>query len=427
MYQTIEEQKNEVFDFPKTNKNINLCERCKNSEISITCEECSPFHYFCKKCDGIIHQLPSRLNHNRQNIYDNISNKLLFKCSYNNKSTQDFLIKQKLSEEKMNNLINDVNKEIAKENEFENKKDNYLNYNNSQNIQNDEIQDYNEYTNNESINNNKIDAEQIIPGNINNIEYLEIPETFKEEGYKKTFTKEYILELQNIHQKEKNELLFKISSLENTLERIKNAFNQQMKNVQKEQTNNEKILVSKVNQIKNEYNLKIKNLENEKDLQINLLEKQIANEMETKNELSKSLEKMQKDYNILQNNSANNIDEINHELNLIKNEYDDFREETDKIIDKLKNEYENKIKNIKEENEKQYTEINIKHKMELDNINNNNNSKYENIIEDLKSENSKLKQDNIILIEKLNELENYLEKVHIEYNKTSNDYFLFQA
>ena len=128
MFQTSEEQKNEIIDFQKSNK-INLCERCKNADIVLICEECSPFHYFCQKCDSIIHQLPSRLNHIRQNAYENISNKLLFKCKYNNKSASNILLNQKISEEKINNLINDVNKEISNENEFENINENYLNDN----------------------------------------------------------------------------------------------------------------------------------------------------------------------------------------------------------------------------------------------------------------------------------------------------------
>ena len=392
MFQTSEEQKNEIIDFQKSNK-INLCERCKNADIVLICEECSPFHYFCQKCDSIIHQLPSRLNHIRQNAYENISNKLLFKCKYNNKSASNILLNQKISEEKINNLINDVNKEISNENEFENINENYLNDNNNQNIediQNEEIENYNDSQENENniIYNNEIP--QILQDNFENIDYIDNPNELNDERdkNKKTFTKEYILELQNIHQKEKNELLFKISSLENALERIKVSFTEQIKNLQKDKSKSDKNLVTKINQIKSGYNLKCKNLENEKELEINLLKEKLTKEIQEKKEIYNALERTQNEYNILQNNSTRNIDEINHELNLIKNEYDDFRQETDKIIDKLKNEYENKIKNIKEENEKKKADMINKHKMELDNINNDMNLKYQKIIEDIKKENS---------------------------------------
>ena len=414
MYQTYEEQKNDKVDYTKMDNNNNLCERCKNAKIMLTCEECSPFHNFCQKCDGIIHQLPSRMNHIRQNIYQNINSQMLFKCNYNNSPSPNMLIKQKITEEKINNLINDVNNEISKEPELEqeNNIEENLNIYDTQNIQNEEINDYNNNTN----------IPQVLSENINEIDLIKIPNESLDEKYKKTFTKEYILELQNIHQKEKNELLFKISSLENTLERIKISFNDQLKSLQKEQSKNDKNYVTKINQIKSGLNLKYKNMENEKDLQISLLKEELDKETKEKNELLQELEKLKNEYKILQNNSAINIDEINNELNLIKNEYDEFRQETDKIIDKLKTEYENKIHSIKEENENQKTDMNIKHKLELDNINTTISSKYEQTMQELKKENSQLKQDNAILIEKINEIENYLEKMNIEYNKASNEY-----
>ena len=142
MFKTSEEQKNEIIEYQKSN-NINICERCKNAEVELICEECSPFHKFCKKCDNIIHQLPSRLNHIRQNPNDNISNKLLFKCSYNNRSSPNILMKQKMSEEKINNLFNDVNKEISKEKEFGKINEDHLNDKENQsieNIQNEELE-----------------------------------------------------------------------------------------------------------------------------------------------------------------------------------------------------------------------------------------------------------------------------------------------
>ena len=417
MYQTYEEQKNDIIDFTKIDSN-NFCERCKNAKIMLTCEECSPFHNFCQKCDGIIHQLPSRANHIRQNACQNINSQMLFKCYYNNRSSPNIFIKQKITEEKINNLINDVNNEITKEQELEqeniiDESENLNNYN-TQNIQNEEIIDYN--------NNTNINMPKAISENINELDFIKIPNEPLDEKYKKTFTKEYILELQNIHQKEKNELLFKISSLENALDRIKISFNDQLKSIQKEQTKNDKNYISKISQIKNGLNLKYKNMENEKDLQINLLKEELDKEKKEKNELSQIFERLKKEYQILQDNSARNIDDINNELNLIKSEYDEFRHETDKIIDKLKTEYENKINTIREENENQKTDMNIKHKLELDNINNTINSKYEQSMQELKNENSKLKQDNTILIQKINEIENYLEKMHIEYNKASNEY-----
>ena len=151
--------------------NNNLCERCKNADVTLICEECSPFHNFCQKCDSIIHQLPSRLNHTRQNLYNNISDKQLFKCNYNTQSSPNLLIKQKISEEKINNLINDVNKEISKENELEYFKEENLNENDNQEIENNEIQNYTDDTNNENYIYYNNEIPQILNENIKNKKY----------------------------------------------------------------------------------------------------------------------------------------------------------------------------------------------------------------------------------------------------------------
>ena len=417
MNQFNEKSNNLILEYSDINKN-DLCERCKNSPAELVCNECSPFHNYCKTCDEIIHQLPSRITHKRANmmnkpIYRDIIN------NNNNLSIQNRTTYPVTNSQSAQKMIQDNsdNNNIFKE-EQPQYINNIPNYNNyipqviSKSPQNSFFSG--EILNNQSLN---LDL-----NNLNNIEYIEVPQKNRDEDYKKTYSKEYIIELQNIHQKEKNELLFKISSLESTLDRIKSSFNEQIKIMQLNQNSNEKELTSKFEQLQDNYNLKLKNLENEKNIQISLLKEQLSKEKETTNELYQNLDKVSNDYKNLQNNSAKNIDEINNELNLIKNEYDDFREETDKIIDKLKNEYENKIKNIIDNNENQKANTSIKHKMELDNIENQLNTKYQQIIEDLKNENFQLRQDNTVLVEKINELENELQKVNLEYKNTENEY-----
>ena len=436
MIEQNEELKNLIIEYPPNNNN-NLCERCKNAQAMLICSECSPFHNYCHNCDEIVHQLPSRLSHYRTTLFNN--NKNLLNSKQITNSSDNILLN------KLNDQINNTNSNISLQN-----KPTYQ-ISNSHSVQNifNEIPDTNNnilndenplYLNN-NINNNiqqigrKSSQTSIYSGeilnnqsinadinNLNNIDYIEIQQKNRDEDFKKTYSKEYILELQNIHQKEKNELLFKISSLENALERIKASFNEELKQIQSNQNLKEKDISSKIEQIQENYDLKLKNIENEKDIKIALLKEQLAKEKETTNQIYSNLEKAKNDYKNLQNNSVKNIDEINNELNLIKNEYDDFRRETDKIIDKLKNEYENKIKTIIENNEKQKTDIIFKHKMEIDNIDTQLNSKYKQIIDDLKNENIQLKQDNTILVQKITEIENDLEKVHMEYSSTANEY-----
>ena len=442
MSQSNEELNNLIIDYPQIN-NINLCERCK---ATIICSECSPFHTYCHECDEIIHHLISRINHNRKNISNNNSNPPSYQK--HNRSSQNIILKNPFENDNINinniSLQNRPTYQISNSNSAKNlfqempdttnninneemrkyiNNNNILspNYNDNDNDNNipQNIKSQNSFLYGDIFNNQSINADL---NNLNNIDYIEVAHKNKDEDFKKTYTKEYILELQNIHQKEKNELLFKISSLENAIERIKNSFNEQIKKMQLNQNSNEKQLTSKIEDIQEKYELKLKTIETEKDMQIALLKEQLSKEKETTNQIYSNLEKVKNEYNTLQNNSVKNIDDINNELNLIKNEYDDFRKETDKIIDKLKNEYENKIKNIQDNNENKKKEKSIKHKMELDNLNNQINSKYQNIIDDLKNENIQLRQDNTILVQKITEMENDLEKVHMEYNNTANEY-----
>ena len=48
--------------------NNKICERCKSENAVFYCEECSPFHNFCKRCDSIIHSLSIKINHQRKNL-----------------------------------------------------------------------------------------------------------------------------------------------------------------------------------------------------------------------------------------------------------------------------------------------------------------------------------------------------------------------
>ena len=66
-----EEQKNFILEYSDIDNGDDLCERCKNAKVTLTCSECSPFHNYCDKCDKIIHQLPSRENHNRTSVLEN--------------------------------------------------------------------------------------------------------------------------------------------------------------------------------------------------------------------------------------------------------------------------------------------------------------------------------------------------------------------
>ena len=50
------------------------CERCQTELADILCQSCEPFHYFCPRCDSIVHSMRVRTSHIRQNIISNFNN-----------------------------------------------------------------------------------------------------------------------------------------------------------------------------------------------------------------------------------------------------------------------------------------------------------------------------------------------------------------
>jgi hypothetical protein len=49
------------------------CVRCKLKQADFICEACDPYKHFCSNCDGYVHSLPSKREHNRMiiNEYSN--------------------------------------------------------------------------------------------------------------------------------------------------------------------------------------------------------------------------------------------------------------------------------------------------------------------------------------------------------------------
>ena len=166
------------------------CERCKSSLATIFCEECKPFQYFCDQCDTAVHNIISRKNHNRENL-----------------SLIDYYSNQ-----------NTNNKNINKNNKY--------NYN----IYNEENKEM--INNNENIDNVNIINSYKTPQNFSfrniNDNYIKIQ---NDEFIKKIYSKEYINELNNLHEKEKDELLNKISTLQNTINRIKSSLNDEISKI----------------------------------------------------------------------------------------------------------------------------------------------------------------------------------------------------
>ena len=50
------------------NSDNKKCERCQIENAIVICQSCDPFHYFCHRCDSIIHSMRVKSSHIRQNL-----------------------------------------------------------------------------------------------------------------------------------------------------------------------------------------------------------------------------------------------------------------------------------------------------------------------------------------------------------------------
>jgi hypothetical protein len=172
------------------------------------CKECSPFHNYCKVCDEIIHQLPSRINHNRQNISN--SN---FPPNYKlNNSSQNIMINNPISKDLINNnslsnnislqnrttyqisnsksaqnLLNEI-PDINKNNLFKEEMPQFMSNNDNSNPvystpQLMEKSPRNSLYSGEILNNQSLNLDA---NNLNNIEYIDVLQKNRDEDYKKT-------------------------------------------------------------------------------------------------------------------------------------------------------------------------------------------------------------------------------------------------
>ena len=47
---------------------IQKCERCRSNDSTTYCSHCEPYHFFCDRCDSVIHSLSIKSHHQRRNI-----------------------------------------------------------------------------------------------------------------------------------------------------------------------------------------------------------------------------------------------------------------------------------------------------------------------------------------------------------------------
>ena len=391
------------------------CERCKNNKSTLLCNECKPFHYYCNQCDTSIHELPSRKHHHRISI-DSFQNSSYFQKT-NEKSTQNVT----------------KNMHITPKNIHQNS----LSLNYSHINSTDYIYD---------INDNKLN---------NNTQPLGNPPKLEESKYsyiynrnttaigigadecKKVYSRDYVNELKIMHDKEKEELLYKITILENTINKIKSSFHDQMSKIKFTQVATEKECNDKIDYIKIEYDAKISNLQKEieyKDKEISNLNQLILKQGTLNEKISSSYEELKdnymslqnehktlnKEYNLLENRSKQDYESLNQKIIKEMNSYDQFKEEANLNLKNLINEKEKAINDILHQKELEIKELNLEHKEnlrnELDNLTKTLSEKYEKIIKEISEENNILQQDNVLLVEKLNNTEKEIKQNNETYD-----------
>lgn len=391
------------------------CERCKNNKSTLLCNECKPFHYYCNQCDTSIHELPSRKHHHRISI-DSFQNSSYFQKT-NEKSTQNVT----------------KNMHITPKNIHQNS----LSLNYSHINSTDYIYD---------INDNKLN---------NNTQPLGNPPKLEESKYsyiynrnttaigigadecKKVYSRDYVNELKIMHDKEKEELLYKITILENTINKIKSSFHDQMSKIKFTQVATEKECNDKIDYLKIEYDAKISNLQKEieyKDKEISNLNQLILKQRTLNEKISSSYEELKdnymslqnehktlnKEYNLLENRSKQDYESLNQKIIKEMNSYDQFKEEANLNLKNLINEKEKAINDILHQKELEIKELNLEHKEnlrnELDNLTKTLSEKYEKIIKEISEENNILQQDNVLLVEKLNNTEKEIKQNNETYD-----------
>ena len=180
--------------------------------------------------------------------------------------------------------------------------------------------------------------------NINNslnsashLQFIETPNRNKTDEYKSTFTKEYVNELKNIHQKEKNELLFKINSLERTLERLKGNLGDQLTKMQSNVEESKEENTNKIKRLEEEHELNLKKITDEKDFEIERYKTEIEKYKKVNNDVLESFKQNEEDIRKYKEATTAQIANLQNQLETSKNELEKIKSNVDSKIAKITN------------------------------------------------------------------------------------------
>ena len=209
------------------------------------------------------------------------------------------------------------------------------------------------------------------------------------EPYTQNYSENYIKEIKRINEKEKDAMKYKIESLQNHIENLKNNFQKEIKNIEEKANkylNEKKLLEEKLNNI-------IEKTLKEKNIRINIITK----ENEHLKEKTKILEEQIKETNIKIKRKEK---EYNDYIENLKEEISSTRKENINLQKNHMNKYteiyknnDNNLKDVEEKHKKEINDIYLDCKYKNDKLIEQVKNDY-NTIEMLKNNNNNLQQLN---------------------------------
>ena len=305
------------------------CERCQIDPANIFCQSCQPFHYFCPRCDTIVHSMRVRASHVRQNLISNLNNSL--------------------------------------------------------NTQSMSTNNYSNLTANFGKFNNELNAPK-------NYKYLRTSTPTKQKirinNYDNYYGKEYLNEINRIHNKEIEALKYKIDILENNNERLKLNFQNEIK-LMEVRINN---ILKEKKDMEEKYNEIIGITIKENQEKIGML-------LNENNDLKEKKRILQENFKEKEEILNDNLDKCNNKIEQLKNELINERKNNNSI----KKTHMNKITEIVKNNNNDIKNLNELHKKELNELYYDGKIKNEKLMEKIETssnkieflinENEKLRQD----------------------------------
>lgn len=345
-----------------------LCQRCLKIKHRLFCIDCDNLKYYCKKCDTIVHSLINKKFHNRKLTYETNQN-------YEDKSEKE---NKEVNETKLSSTIVNIKEK-----------------------------------NSNSINN--ISEEKRINANYN----------------KRIYSIEYINELKNIYNEEKEVLNFKIDGLvefnkkiQLELEKVKSDYSNELKILSKSNADLNSInwkLEQKVNFLNNELVSYKKEFENQSILYRNEKEKEKSQEMEIiflKEKLERTERKLESSHISHQKDINMKIDEVN----ILKSDKLEMKREIEalnNIVLELKTMKDNN-NDLKEKEKELLTENSIL-KTKTENMLKENISLLK-IVEESKLKNNDYEKDINILKNNIDSITEKYNKLNLENQKIIKDF-----